>query len=318
MEQELVTLAIGEDVHDPYGGVYRVEELLGKERSEAAYLVRDKYFKQHLFVLREFIEPDARARARLIREGERFQQISRRASPRIYGVFEDIEHRRVYILMDYVTGQRLADLRKVHSFPATSEFIRRLPSTEPRLEAARIPVTGQRKVFGVTGPKRREMLLILALALLVGAIIGISFFVFLARSPGRSPVTHRTGPSPGSPSPMVTHLSSIYPRLATAYAGTAVDLLNSEKTAMYLSGVQQNQNGLSGEFQGLGLTGPFTGTVTRSGHVQFIVNVKSNQEILSFDGDIKIGGDIAGSFVVQNQQGEKTGESGVWNIAASS
>jgi len=103
-----------------------------------------------------------------------------------------------------------------------------------------------------------------------------------------------------------------------SYAGTVVDVLNNEKTAMYLSGVQQNQGRLSGQFQGLGLAGTFTGTVTRSGHLQFMVNVKSNQEMLVFDGDIKVGGDIAGSFVVQNQQGDKTGESGVWNIAAGS
>ncbi len=318
MEQELVTLAIGEVVHDPFGGVYLVEELLGKEQSEAAYLVRDQYFKQNLLVLREFIEPDARERTRLIREGERLQQISRRASSRIYGVFEDAEHGRVYILMDYVPGQGLADLRRVHSFPSTSEFIRRSPSTEPRLETTPIPVPVRRKAAGVAGHKRREILLIFALALLVGAIIGISFFIFLARSPGHSPVTQKTSPSLTSPTPTVNHPSSIYPRLATSYAGTVVDLLNNEKTAMYLTGVQQNQDRLSGQFQGLGLAGPFTGTVTRSGHIQFTVDVKSNQEILAFDGDIKIGGDIAGSFVVQNQQGDKTGESGVWNLAAGS
>ncbi len=314
MEQQLVTLAPGEVVRDPFGGVYLVEELLGKEQLEAAYLVRDRYFKQRLFVLREFIVPEARERARLIREGERLLQISRRASPRIYGVFENAEHGRVYILMDYVPGQGLADLRRVHSFLTTSGFIDRPPSTEPGFEASPIAVPFRRNAAS----KRREMLLLLALTLLIGAIIGISIFIFFARSEGHSPVTHTTHPSLTDPSPTVDHLSSIYPRLAASYAGTVVDVLNNEKTAMYLSGVQQNQDKLSGRFQGLGLVGTFTGTVARSGHVQFTVDIKSNREMLAFDGDIKVGGDIAGSFVVQNQQGEKTGESGVWNVAVGS
>jgi len=75
--------------------------------------------------------------------------------------------------------------------------------------------------------------------------------------------------------PTAIHKSSIYPDLATSYAGIVLDLLNNERTAMYLTPVQQSQNKLSGFFQGLGLAGPFTGTVTSSGHVQFAVDLKS-------------------------------------------
>jgi hypothetical protein len=41
-------------------------------------------------------------------------------------------------------------------------------------------------------------------------------------------------------------------------------------------------------------------------------------ESLLFEGTIKVGGDMVGTFTVLNQQGHKTGESGLWNMAASS
>ena len=81
---------------------------------------------------------------------------------------------------------------------------------------------------------------------------------------------------------------------------------------MYLRNVQQNQGSFSGSFSGLGLIGPLKGTVTTKGDIQFTVPYQENLN-LSFSGTIKIGGDIVGAFYVLNQQGNKTGESGLWS-----
>jgi hypothetical protein len=86
---------------------------------------------------------------------------------------------------------------------------------------------------------------------------------------------------------------------------------------MFLNQIHQRQGHISGIFQGLGLVGSFTGTVTPAAHVLFTVEVPTEKMTLSFDGDIKIGGDIVGTFSVLNQ-GHFTGESGIWNIASNS
>jgi hypothetical protein len=96
-----------------------------------------------------------------------------------------------------------------------------------------------------------------------------------------------------------------------------IDLLAKEKTSMVLTHIQQSQGSIQGYFQGLGFVGPFKGSITPSGHLQFKVAVRSGQSTLSFDGDIKVGGDIVGSFEVLLSQGQPTGESGLWNVASS-
>ena len=175
-------------------------------------------------------------------------------------------------------------------------------------------------------PRSRLMPILLALLLTaaVGTILlwsvlryGIPFApqhsVTLSKSPStpQSRVTSVASPAPSTTASVV----SPYPVMATSYGGTVVDLLTNEKTSMFLMQVQQNKGSISGYFQGLGLVGPFKGKVTTTGHVQFKVQVQASGTTLSFDGDIKIGGDIVGSFQVLDQHGQRTGESGAWNVA---
>src|SRR6266700_6837793 len=107
---------------------------------------------------------------------------------------------------------------------------------------------------------------------------------------------------------------SPFPQLATSYAGTILDLLSGQKTPLFLTNIKQSGGTIQGSFQGLGLIGPFTGTVSTGGKVQFTVSVYGGNEILAFEGTIKIGGDIVGSFDAVDQNGNKTGESGLWNV----
>ena len=86
---------------------------------------------------------------------------------------------------------------------------------------------------------------------------------------------------------------------------------------MVLTHIQQSQGNIHGHFQGLGFVGPFKGTVTPSGHMEFTVTVQGGNSTLSFEGDVKIGGDIVGSFEVLLPQGQRSGETGLWNVASS-
>jgi len=124
--------------------------------------------------------------------------------------------------------------------------------------------------------------------------------------------THQLTKSPS----VITTSVPAYPTIGPSYAGTVLDLLNNEKTSLFLTQIHQNNGNITGYFQGLGMAGPFTGIVTQAGHLQFTVTVLGGRSFLFFDGDIKIGGDITGTFKALNQQRQFTGESGIWNASS--
>lgn len=128
-------------------------------------------------------------------------------------------------------------------------------------------------------------------------------------------LTSSTAPTTKTPS-NVTTVVSAYPAIRPSYAGTVLDLMNHEKTSLFLTQIHQNGGNITGYFQGLGLAGPFTGTVTHTGHLEFTVTIQNGSSFLSFEGDIKIGGDITGTFQALNQQKQFTGESGMWNASS--
>ena len=159
---------------------------------------------------------------------------------------------------------------------------------------------------------------LLALMLILGMGTG---FLLHTGGYGLAPSTvHRSVPHVdprGKSSPTLIPSASLYPPLAASYAGTVADLMTQEKTTLLLTDIQQNQEGIHGAFQGLGLVGPFKGTVTPSGQVQFTVTIYMGEETLVFEGTIKVGGDMAGSFAVLNRHRQLTGEAGLWNVVAS-
>src|SRR6266480_2275094 len=159
------------------------------------------------------------------------------------------------------------------------------------------------------------------LVLLIVAIGTVSYalrYGSLSSAPQKAtPPQVRVTPAAVSPTSTLSPRPSTYPILGASYSGTVVDLLAKEKTTMVLTRIQQNQGSIQGYFQGLGFVGPFKGSITPSGHLQFKVAVRAGQSTLWFDGDIKVGGDIVGSFEVLLGQGQPTGESGLWNVAAS-
>ncbi len=106
--QELqTTLPAGSILRDRYV----VEDLLGQGGFGAVYLVRDLRVKGNLYALKEVIDPNKKDRKRFIFESELLKRLDHRAFPRVYRVFEDEEHHRAYMLMDYIEGENLEKLR---------------------------------------------------------------------------------------------------------------------------------------------------------------------------------------------------------------
>lgn len=164
----------------------------------------------------------------------------------------------------------------------------------------------------VLGAKNRGVLLVILLTLLLLVIVGA--FVVRGVTPALAPTIPQTAVTSPGTSAAPTHPST-YPILAVSYAGTVSDLLANTKTNMFLTNIQQSQGTMQGSFQGLGLAGPFTGKVTPDGQVRFTVTISGGSMTLTFEGSIKEGGDIVGSYQVLDRQGSQSGY-GLWNISA--
>jgi serine/threonine protein kinase len=208
-----------------------------------------------------------------------------------------------------------------------------LPLTIPEQELERIttiaaePLQQQPRA---SRSRKRSALLIILPALLFIIAVGTGLLLFVPRH-GSPPSTTQSVTrtlTPSTPRSRATAaltptpVGPEYPPIAASYAGHVGDSLNPQhpqSTPMYLTDIQQNGGSLSGKFKGLGLVGTFKGTVTTHGHVNFTVTVNwAGVSTLWFDGDIKIGGDLAGWFKALNQQGQPTGESGLWNASSTS
>jgi eukaryotic-like serine/threonine-protein kinase len=195
------------------------------------------------------------------------------------------------------------------------------------LEASQAPVPRKRGTSRIRGSSVLAMLaLILLLAVVGGGAALVSFHILsapgvvqsstptLAASPtappafckGTASVTPAATPAPGSPA---------YPVLFSSYAGTVYDSFTKERTALCLMNIQQSGNNIRGTFQGLGLAGPFQGTVTTDNQLSFTVPLYSGKEMLVCTGTIKVAGDLVGAFQVFDQQKNFTGEYGIWGAS---
>jgi serine/threonine protein kinase len=165
--------------------------------------------------------------------------------------------------------------------------------------------------------RKARILLSMVFALLFIGVIGTTFwsYIFVYGShPSPSSTHHPTSTSITSAPVTPTTEISDFPIIAASYAGSAGDIMTGASTKMYLTNVRQNHGNIEGSFQGLGMVGTFKGTVTRSGILQFKVTIWQGNGTLSFEGTIKVGGDIVGSFKVLDQHGNFTGESGLYNL----
>jgi len=109
----------------------------------------------------------------------------------------------------------------------------------------------------------------------------------------------------------------LYPPITSTYAGTISDIAVAHKTTkLYLSQIRQNQANIAGNFQGLGLIGSFTGKVSSVGNIRLII--KYGLGTLIFEGVIKVGGDMEGSFYTMDQYEHNISEYGLWYASETS
>jgi serine/threonine protein kinase len=111
VQQESFILPEKVIVRDPQGNGYVIERVLGKGEFGAVYLVRERANTRNVFALKEVINPDKNERERFAFEGEVLKRLKHRALPRVHRVFENDKLKRVYLLMDYIQGRNLEDLR---------------------------------------------------------------------------------------------------------------------------------------------------------------------------------------------------------------
>jgi serine/threonine protein kinase len=91
---------------------YRIEGLLGKGGYGSVYLVRDLRVRGNLFALKETNSPNRKDQQRFLFEGELLKKLDHTSLPRVYRVFDDDSHQRMYMLMDYIEGPNLEALRR--------------------------------------------------------------------------------------------------------------------------------------------------------------------------------------------------------------
>jgi eukaryotic-like serine/threonine-protein kinase len=216
---------------------------------------------------------------------------------------------------------RALSLHYVDRFATVEDFWHALHSDageqeeEPVLQT---PGTGELRETRSGRGKRVALfsLVLLVLLALIGGGLGLQFssMHFATSAPV---IEHSSAQRPVPPSTSPSAVIFLYPPIASAYVGTISDIAVAKKTTkLYLGQVRQERNNIGGNFQGLGQVGSFTGIVNSSGSVRFIVKYGTGS--LIFDGDIKVGGDIGGTFYAVDAQGQNIGEYGPWYASATS
>jgi serine/threonine protein kinase len=109
MHQIHETLSAGTVIRDRY----LVIDLLGTGGFSAVYLVQDQLREDSFFALKEVIATHKQARERFTFECSLLERLVHPALPRVHNVFDNEEHDRLYMLMDYIEGPNLETLRHI-------------------------------------------------------------------------------------------------------------------------------------------------------------------------------------------------------------
>jgi hypothetical protein len=163
------------------------------------------------------------------------------------------------------------------------------------------------------------LLLTLFISIIVGASLWSYEVYYGSHSATSTSALPKVTPHPSPTSTVVPTPSSTSPtNLAELYYGTIYDIPANDSTKMSLTGIQQTQITIGGNFTGLHKTGTFNGIIDPSEHVQFTVKDSAGHLILSFDGHMQSDGELSGNYCDVDQDAQCTGEYGVWSVAPAS
>ncbi|HEY0755573.1 MAG TPA: serine/threonine-protein kinase [Ktedonobacteraceae bacterium] len=113
MADEQAVISVGTLVR----GRYAVKSVLGTGRTGAIYLVKDQKdqeFQARWLVLKEIKGLDQKKRYNFIMRGSPLLQLHYPGLPRVYTLFNDDKRGCVYLVMEYVEGERLAEVSWSH------------------------------------------------------------------------------------------------------------------------------------------------------------------------------------------------------------
>jgi hypothetical protein len=140
----------------------------------------------------------------------------------------------------------------------------------------------------------------------------------MAPSPTAAP-TQKPTPTPTAkpaqaPTAMTTPASSGYPTLASVYKGTANNTTANRSSGITLSSMKE---GPQGKFTGyltvappLAGSGPITGTVSKTGAIQFTSQPTDGSVPINWYGTIQPNGSMSGTYVVPDYQ-----QKGTWQAS---
>jgi len=94
-------------------GRYLIVDLLGKGGFSAVYLVKDMQGEESFFALKEAIISHKISSEHFSFEHSLLERLGHPALPRVHHVFDNEEHNRLYMLMDYIEGPNLETLRNI-------------------------------------------------------------------------------------------------------------------------------------------------------------------------------------------------------------
>jgi eukaryotic-like serine/threonine-protein kinase len=109
MQEEPETLSPGAVLRSRY----LVIDLLGKGGFSAVYLVQDLQGEESFFALKEVVTRYKKGSEHFTFEYSLLERLVHPALPRVHHVFDNEEHSRLYMLMDYVEGPNLETLRHI-------------------------------------------------------------------------------------------------------------------------------------------------------------------------------------------------------------
>jgi eukaryotic-like serine/threonine-protein kinase len=168
-------------------------------------------------------------------------------------------------------------------------------------------------------------LLALLVTLLASVGVGASLWHYIGYN-GFYPTTSTSAP-PLKATPSSRPTSTVVPtpsisstNIAALYHGTIYDVSTNTTTKMSLTGIQQTQMTIGGDFTGLNRTGTFNGTIDPHPpeQIQFRVKDSAGHLILSFDGHMQSDGELSGSYCTIGQNAQCAGEYGLWSVAPAS
>jgi serine/threonine-protein kinase len=178
-----------------------------------------------------------------------------------------------------------------------------------------------------TVPDQRRAWKFGVLHIVLTLLIGFGISVILWSDIPIHPSAHARVPTPGVKSSIQTPTpaSSIYPMLTGMYSGTIYDISVNVSTSMLLSGIQQNQENISGyltlgpKMQG---SGPFSGTIDTTEELKFVVTGTKGNATLFFEGVMQSETNLTGDYYrcssVGPGQGKQCtqvpGSFGIWDI----